>query len=66
MGLLSEKVVLTILESSLSQNQFNQINTFVALDADGDGIADRADPDDDNDQIPDYIDQFPFVSIRIN
>jgi hypothetical protein len=44
----------------LYQNQFNQINTFVPLDADGDGIADRADPDDDNDQIPDYIDQFPF------
>lgn len=44
----------------LYQNFFNQSNTYVLPDADGDGIGDRSDPDDDNDQVPDSIDQFPF------
>ena len=43
-------------------NLFNQENNIYWADADEDGIGDRSDSDDDNDEVPDHFDAFPLNS----
>jgi hypothetical protein len=40
------------------------IKLFIDMDTDGDGIANSADPDDDNDGVPDKLDKYPLDPTR--
>lgn len=50
----------------LFQNQFNQLITYIPMDTEEVGIDERSDQTDDNDQISDFTDQFPFDSLESN
>lgn len=45
----------------LDMNADGALNRFDQLDADADGVGDPADPDDDNDGVPDGVDLCPFT-----